>query len=314
MLLRRFTLLITAAILSVTTLYANDFRYELSPYIGKNFMDDNYRMEDSTVLGLNFDTYLNDHFGLRVGYERLLQMDAYTDSTKTVQSDDASMNRFYFNGLLKQEFEESAVTPYLFGGVGYESCEDNDCPSEWFKNIGLGVGVDLSTNFRISPEVKAVIRDRDCGDACSDQLTDYVATIGATYLFGAPKVVEKVIKENVIVEKIVPKEVPVEIQVEVPVEICKIPTNFKDRCDNSYYIQIASLFICPTCEVKIRDKRLRKKLSDGGYQYELYETTSKDGDRIAKVLIGPYRCKRDAYAELCAIKKAFECDAFIYSK
>ena len=112
-------------------------------------MDDSYRMGDSTVLGLNFDTYLNDNFGVRVGYERLLKMTAYTDPSKTIQSDDVAMNRFYFNGLFKQEFPESAVTPYVFAGVGHESCEDNDCPSEWFKNIGLGLGLELSNNFRI---------------------------------------------------------------------------------------------------------------------------------------------------------------------
>ncbi|MCH9813316.1 MAG: outer membrane beta-barrel protein, partial [Epsilonproteobacteria bacterium] len=258
-------------------------------------------MGDSTVLGLNLDMFMNEHFGLRGGYERLLKMEV--DG-----SDDATMNRFYMNAIARYQMEKYAVTPYIFGGVGNESCEDNDCPSEWFTNIGLGLGYDISSNFKLSPEIKIVNRDRACGSECGDGLTDMVMTLGATYAFGKPKVVERIVKENVIVTK----EVPVEI--EVPVEVCRVPSNIKDRCDNSYYVQIASLTLCPTCEVKIRDKRLRNKLRNSGYRYELYETVTKHGDRVAKVLIGPYRCKREAYAHICDIKKLFECDAFIYSK
>lgn len=268
-------------------------------------MDEDYRMGDSNVLGLNLDMFITEHLGLRGGYERLLKMEV--DG-----SDDATINRFYMNAIARYHMENYAVTPYIFGGVGNESCEDNDCPSAWFKNIGLGFGLDISSNFKLSPEVKIVNRDRDCASECGDGLTDVVMTMGATYAFGKPKVVEKIVKESVMVDRIVTKEVPVEI--EVPVEVCKIPANFKDRCDNSYYIQVASLRLCPTCDVKIRDKRLKNRLREGGYRYELYESVTRDGDRIAKVLIGPYRCKRDAYALICDIKQTFECDAFIYAK
>lgn len=289
-----------------TSLLAKDFTYELTPYVGKNFMDSNYRMGDSTVLGLNFDTFFTNNFGLRIGYERLLEMEVD-------DSDDATMNRFYFNGIARYKIPDYAVTPYIFAGFGHESCEDNDCPSTWFKDIGLGIGLGVTCNLKISPEVKVINRERKCGNGC-DNLTDYVATIGATYSFGEPKIVEKIVRVSVPVEKIVTKEIRVPYEVEVPVEVCNVPTKFKDRCDNSYYIQVAGTMLCPTCEPKIRDKKLLRTLRNGGYNYVVHEATTKDGDRVAKVLIGPYRCKRDAYAEICHIKKEFKCDAFIYSK
>jgi len=288
-----------------TLLSAQKYIYELTPYIGKNFMDNKYRMGDSTVLGLNFDTFFHNNFGLRVGYERLLNMEVDN-------SDDATMNRFYLNAIARYKVPGYAVTPYMFAGFGHESCEDNDCPSAWFKDIGIGLGLGVSYNLKISPEVKVVDRKRNCG-YCNN-LTDVVATLGATYAFGVPKVVEKVVKVKVPVEKIVTKEVRVEVPVEVEVPVCQVPAKFKDRCDNSYYIQIASFLLCPTCEPKIRDKKLLQKLKNSGYNYEVYEAVIKEGNRVAKVLIGSYRCKKDAYAELCHIKQEFKCDAFIYSK
>jgi hypothetical protein len=297
-----FILIITLC----TSINAKDYNYELTPYIGKNFMDNDYRMGDSTTLGLNFDTFFTSNFGLRVGYERLLNMEVDN-------SDDAKMNRFYLNGIARYNIPYYTVTPYMFAGFGHESCEDDDCPSTWFRDVGMGVGIDLTCNFKISPEVKVVNRSRNCGKDC-DNLTDVVATIGATYLFGSPKVVEKVVRVNVPVEKIITKEVRVEVPVVVQSDVCKVPLKFKDRCDNSYYIQIASSTLCPKCTPKIRDKKLLRKLQNSGYNYEAYPTTTKDGARVAKVLIGPYRCKRDAYSELCHIKSEFKCDAFIYSK
>lgn len=289
-----------------TSILAKDFSYELTPYVGKNFMDSNYRMGDATVLGLNYDTFFTNNFGVRVGYERLLNIEVD-------DSDDATMNRFYFNGIARYQVPNYALTPYMFAGFGHESCEDNDCPSAWFKDFGLGIGIGLTCNLKISPEVKVVNRERKCGTDC-DNLTDIVATIGATYAFGEPKVIERVVRVNVPVEKIVTREIRVPVEVEVPVEVCNVPTKFKDRCDNSYYIQVAGTTLCPTCEPKIRNKKLLRTLRDGGYHYEVHEATTKDGDRVAKVLIGPYQCKRDAYAKICHIKKEFKCDAFIYSK
>ncbi len=291
-----------------STIFAKEFSYELSPYIGKNFMDKNYRMSDSTVVGLNFDTYLLNNYGLRLGYERLLNM-------KVDHSDDAIINRFYINAIGKYKIKNSILAPYVFGGFGHESCEDNDCPSAWFRNLGIGLSIDVARNFQISPELKVVNRDRSCGIGC-DNLTDYVATIGGTYLFGQPKVINKIqkIRVAVPVEKIVTKEIRVEVPVEViPENTCTVPLNIKDRCDNSYYVQVASFTTCPTCKPKIKDKRLLNKINAIGYRYELYKTTSR-GNRVLKVLIGPYRCKRDAYSELCYIKREFKCDAFIYSK
>ncbi|HIP60674.1 MAG TPA: hypothetical protein EYH01_09630, partial [Campylobacterales bacterium] len=102
-----------------TSILAKDYSYELTPHVGKNLMDNNYRMGDSTVLGLNFDTFFTNNFGLRVGYDRLLNMEVDN-------SDDATMNRFYFNGIARYKIPDYAVTPYMFAGFGHESCEDDD--------------------------------------------------------------------------------------------------------------------------------------------------------------------------------------------
>jgi hypothetical protein len=336
-----------ASLLIGTALFSADNSYAITPYVGKNFTDSKLNMNDPTVIGLNFDTFFNEYVGLRIGYERLLDMErdgvtipylglrsytgdysgSYTGQNNLGNAnqgtcnfgmkDKLAMNRVSVNGIFKYDIAHTLLTPYVFAGIGNEFCEDGDCRSSWTRNLGLGMGVHVNCKLDISPEVKLINRDRDCGSE-SKNLTDITATLGATYKFGQPKVVERVItnRVEVPVERIVTKrvEVPVERVVIKEVPMCKIPKKYKDRCDNSYYIQIAGFKLCPTCKPILRDKNLLGKLRNSNYKYTTHAATIKGGKRVGKVLIGPYRCKRDAFRDLCNVQKYFKCDAFVYSK
>jgi len=289
--------------------FAQDYRYHFTPYLGKNFMDSNYRMEDSFVAGFNFDSYFTPYLGIRTGYEKQLSVEIKE------QGNDTTMHRFYLNLIAKNSDWFAGVTSYIAAGGGYEICGDNDCPGEWFTNISIGSEICITDQFSLTPEIKAVHRNRACDTGC-DGLTDYVATLGATYAFGAPEVQvrEKVLQQRVEVpvDRVVTKEVRVEVPVEVP--MCIVPKITKDRCDNSYYIQVASAPTCPTCPQGYKDKSFLKKVKRTGYDYTVYTTTIRGGDHYSKVLIGSYRCKRDAYAKICEVKEKLGCDAFVYSK
>jgi opacity protein-like surface antigen len=320
--MRGFKKVLAVSLLLGSSVYGLDHTYELTPYVGKNFTDSKLNMSDPTVVGVNFDTYFSENFGIRVGYERLmgleketsLRTNAVTSSSSNSNNscdfdmeDDIDINRFSLNAMVRYAIPGTSLTPYLFAGLGNEFCADGDCSSVWTKNFGLGLGYDINCDWKLSPEVKIVNRDRDCGDE-SENLTDVVASLGVSYKFGKPNVVDRVVVQQVPVDRIVMQ------RVEVPVETCRIPTNFKDRCDNSYYIQVAGFYLCPTCPPRIKDKALLRKLKGSGYNYSVHTTTTKTGDRVGKVLIGPYRCKKNAFAEICKIKKYFRCDAFVYSK
>ncbi len=317
-----------------SSMFGLDHTYELTPYVGKNFTDSKLKMNDPTVIGINFDTFFNRNFGVRFGYERLLDMERETNSLAATSvtgngnsnngngsscnygmGDDFSMNRVSFNGIFRYPIDNTILIPYIYAGLGSEFCTDGDCSSTWTRNLGLGLGIDVSCNFMIMPEIKVLNRDGKCnGD--DESLTDVVATLGLAYKFGKPNIIQKVVtkKIEIPVERIVTRTIEVPVETIIEVETCKIPTKFKDRCDNSYYIQIAGFYLCPTCRPKIRDKELLRKLKNSTYRYSVYAATTKNGDRVGKVLIGPYRCKRDAYKKICEIKKYFKCDAFIYEK
>ncbi len=301
-----------AFIVASGTMLAESYKYELNPYVGYNWAGDDCPLDDSVGGGLNFNTFFTNNLGLRFGYERLIKAEVKSNTKET------DVNRFYLNGIYKKAEAIKGFTPYAVAGGGYEVFEDDvgkNCKSGWFADIGAGLSYSLSEHVSIGPEVKAL--KKNCGNAI-----DIFAGLGLGYKFGydTPVVVPdpKVIRskpEVKIVEKVVIKEVPVEkiVTKEIRVPVCPTPVTYTDRCDNSYYVQVAAALVCPTCIDKYDNKTFLNKLKDAGYGYSLLTTKNFSGNNVTRVLVGPYQCKKDAFKALCEIKGQMGCDAFIYS-
>ncbi len=258
---------------------------------------------------------------------------------------ETDVNRFYLNGIFKMSSEYFYFTPYLVLGGGYEAFEDKIIRGgQWFANAGAGLNYAFSERVSIGPEIRAIRKFR------SNSNMDVIALLTASYRFGldkpapppivlpAPppkiKVVEKIVVKEKPIERIVYKNVPVEkiIYKNIPVEkivykevvskgskqsvnACVTPKNYKDRCDNSYFVQISAALICDGCEDKFRNSQMIQKLEDSGYNYEVFRVTKKSGKLVDRLLVGPLKCKADAFKALCDIKtKKIASDAFIFSK
>ncbi len=79
----------------------------------------------------------------------------------------------------------------------------------------------------------------------------------------------------------------------------------KANLKSSVYIQVGVTFKTKP------DKKYLRKITKAGYSYKLY-TLKISGKKATKILIGPYKNKKDARSNLMKIKKAINKAAFIY--
>ncbi len=294
----------TVAILS-SSLFAGGFNNSVSFYGGYNLADSDCVVDDAPVVGANFSTFFNKNLGLRLGYERGIGADLNKGAQTLDGSNDVDYNRFSLNGVLKKSAPWKKLTPYLLGGFGYESYENGitrggaGCAGQWFGDLGVGASYAINDKWSLYPEIRALYKEK-----C--ETVDVVPTLGLAYAFGGgTRVVEKVVVKEKIVEKMVASE---------PISTCPVPTNYEDRCDNSYFVQVAAELKCPTCDQGIKNLGLLGKLDSYGYTHENFVTTNESGTQVNRLLVGPYKCKKDAFEALCKIKEQIACDAFVYSK
>jgi hypothetical protein len=195
--------LFTCAALAVlsTSAFAGNYYSGLNIYGGYNFADSDCVIDDAPVAGLNFHTFLNDNFGIRAGYERVIEADLNKDAKTLDDNDDTTnVNRFALNAIIKKAQPWKKMTPYFLIGGGYEDYEDgiirgnSTCSGQWFGDVGVGAGISLGDKWAINPEVRALYKEK-----C--ETVDIVPTIGLTYLFGGgTRVVEKVVVKEKIKE------------------------------------------------------------------------------------------------------------------
>ncbi len=179
------------------------------------------------------------------------------------------------------------------------------------------------------PVEKIVYRDRPVDVTTNDNQTHSNQDINETK------------KSEKVIEKVIEKEIKSQVSDNIPSDdskddenendesenedvyknidghACDIPKSVKynDRCDNSYYIQVSAALICKGCDDKFRNFSLIKKLDEAEYTHEIKTTIKDSGTRVDRLLVGPFKCKVDAFKELCNIKQdKIAPDAFIFAK
>ena len=312
--MKKFIIASAAAAVLSTVAVAGVYSSDVNVYGGYNIADTDCVFGDSPVAGVNLETFFNKNVGLRAGYERLIESDVQNGATSADGETSVGINRFSLNGVLQSSKAWKKITPYILAGGGYESFDEiitgangtSSCGGQWFVDAGLGAKYAITDRLTLNPEVRALRKDK-----C--ETIDIVPTLGLAYAFGGgTRVIEKVVVKEVI------KEVPVEkvVTIGAPAQVidtCAVPTNYTDRCDNTYYVQVASELKCADCDDAIKNRGLINKLDSHGYAHRNAVTTNTSGTQVNRLLVGPYKCKKDAFEALCEIKKTIKCDAFVYS-
>ena len=307
--MKKFLFTCSAVAVLSSSLLASDYTSDVNVYGGYNFADSDCVVDDAPVFGANLNTYFNDNVGVRVGYERVIDADFNRANATTLNDDSStSVNRFAVNGLLRKATPWHKISPYVLAGGGYENYENGvktptgSCAGQWFLDAGVGANVALTNRLSLNPEVRVLRKDK-----C--ETIDVVPTLGLAYAFGGgTRVIEKVVLKEVPVEKVVTIAAPIQT-----VEVCAVPVNYTDRCDNTYYVQVASELKCSDCDQSIKNLSLLNKLDANGYKHRDFVSTNPSGTQVNRLLVGPYQCKKDAFEALCEIKKTIQCDAFVYS-
>ncbi|NPA81835.1 MAG: porin family protein [Epsilonproteobacteria bacterium] len=304
-------------------------KYQITPYAGYNFTDSDAELKDYPLVGVSFDTFLNERYGLRLGFENGLKA-KYKGYPSSTGMENTDIYRYYVNAIVNANdtFQTYfAFDPYLFGGIGYEDVDKNCLgeKSQGFTNVGVGIRFPINEELSIVSEAKAIQKWKN-------KDVDVVGNIGVGYRFGEcaptpaaaplppPKVEPKPEPktEKIVIYNQFPAVTPV-VQPTVKPAVTNecvyantIPKS-KDICDNRNYIQVAAKLKCLPNE-EYDNKKFLNKIKRYGYHYIIYNTTNRAGKKVSKVLIGPYRCLSDAKRHLCDIKRKIAKDAFVYRK
>ncbi len=303
-------------------------KYQVTPYAGYNFSDSDSELKDHMLIGISLDTFLNERYGLRLGFENGLKA-KYKGYPSQTGMENTDIYRYYVNAIVNANdvFRTYfAFDPYLFGGIGYEDIDKNCLgeKSQGFTNVGLGIRFPINEELSIVSEAKAIQKWKN-------KDVDVVGNIGLGYTFGncakepenailpppkaEPKPKPK--EEKIVIYNQFPNVVPVQsIKPAVSANECvyanTVPKG-KDICDNRNYIQVAAKLKCLPNE-EFDNRKFLNKIKRYGYRYTIYNTTNRAGKKVSKVLIGPYKCLSDAKSRLCDIKKKIAKDAFVYRK
>jgi len=313
------TLIISAIGLNAET------KYQVTPYVGYNFNDSDSELKDHLGVGISLDTFLNERYGIRLGFENWINA-KYKGYPTSTGMKDTDVYRYYVNGVVNASdafLTYFDMAPYLFGGIGYEDV-DKACigeESQGFTNVGLGIRFPVNEDISIVSEAKAIQKWKS-------KDVDVVGNIGVGYSFGqysakpvvssAPKVTvepEQKKEERIIIYNQFPDSYPNPVTVQSQGE-CPYGKNIpkaKNICDNRNYIQVAAKIKCLPDE-QYNNRRFLNKIRQKGYHYIIYNTTNRNGTKVSKVLIGPFRCFADAKSNLCKVKRTIARDAFVYRK
>jgi len=215
---------------------------------------------------------------------------------------DTDINRFYINGLHNIHTRYSRLTPYVYGGFGYEHVSDElkDNDSQGFFNAGGGLKYNLTNRFNLLADVQGIKK-------FSNHDLDILGSIGIGFLFGnafqpAPEAIVASGLEDVTpvapVRKVTVVQVAPQPMAEPVIQEAIAPMG-------EYYVQMAAGF---KTDMETGCKHTRD-LRNAGIDYDIKYTTIR-GKNAAIVVVGPYETKQEAKSHLKELRK-YSKDAFV---
>ena len=185
-------MLIPALMLSAS-LMADNEKYEVTPVIGYNFVENNLALDDAMLYGV--EAQYN-------GFDYVLKPELsvlYSDVDYENSNLSTDIYRFALNGVY--DFDKmGSITPLAKVGIGYESISDTygtQNSDGAFLDAGIGAKIDLAKNLALKLEAIYMLKD---GVKGSDN--NLATLVGLSYAFGGSKpapVVEEVVEEEEVV-------------------------------------------------------------------------------------------------------------------
>jgi len=130
------------AVLTVSTAFANDYKYSISPYLGYHLFGDDRDKKDKPELGLKVERFLQNNLGFEVGL-------GYVPTEREKNGNDVRL----FNYLTHLKYyltNYNGIQPYVSGGVaGDLSYGMNIGPS-----AALGAKYKIKENIELFAEVR----------------------------------------------------------------------------------------------------------------------------------------------------------------
>jgi OOP family OmpA-OmpF porin len=158
----------------------------VAPFVGMSWLDSDRALDDGLHWGASIGKHLSDAWTLQLtGYTGNFDADEDAD---TVGSDGSISGASL--DLMRVFARGSRFSPYILGGIGYQSSDYDAAASDSNVTAALGLGLmwdlfrngDGSRTVQLRPEVRTRY-DMKTGD----ELHDIVAQLGISFGWGAPR-------------------------------------------------------------------------------------------------------------------------------
>jgi len=167
----------------------------VSPFVGMSFLDDDRLLDDGLHYGASIGKHLSEQWSVQLtGYTGDFDNDGKKPEWTWPASFDGSISGLSFD-VLRVFARDSRISPYLLGGIGYQSSDYEGAERDDNVTASLGLGLmwdlarsaDGSRTVQLRPEVRTRW-DLQTGDP----LNDIVAQVGIAFGWGAPRPVAQV--------------------------------------------------------------------------------------------------------------------------
>jgi len=150
-------ILLSLSTSSIILLAQTNYKYEITPVIGKNIAQDRLNLEDTLMYGVQVQSNVHKFFGLKpqIALERVEN----AESTIALLPD-ADITRIALNGIYDDLNMDLTLKPYLLGGFGYEEMNGNRYSNNdsLFFNIGAGVKYYFDNGMNLNLMVKELFK------------------------------------------------------------------------------------------------------------------------------------------------------------
>ena len=162
----------------------------VAPFVGHTFVDDDRLLDDGLHWGASIGKHLNEHWTAQLtGYSGDYDNDGRRPEWTWPASFDGSMSGVSAD-LMRVFARDSRFSPYILGGIGYQSSDYEGLERDDNVTASLGVGAlwdlarsaDGARTVALRPEVRSMW-DMQSGNT----LNDIYASVGLVLGWGAPR-------------------------------------------------------------------------------------------------------------------------------